>query len=167
MPFATKFRSTQVTRFKMSLKPPQRRIHPLSPMGNRDELGVSDFPFSDCSSVVSDYPDAWVCPHCSYMNGDGRNASCAMCGTKNHKKVEEEKIRLQKKHSWRSLGSAAVANLSSSLQEPKHDDETQERTASPGEEMKIETTVETVSSSNDSLPILHRISSSSISSSPP
>ena len=31
---------------------------------------------------------SWVCSHCSYTNVDGRNASCALCGTKDRKKID-------------------------------------------------------------------------------
>jgi hypothetical protein len=93
----------------MSLKAPQRRIYPL--MGTEsDEYGAIDLHRSD-SSVVSEQPDAWICSQCSYLNCDGRNASCAMCGTKDLNKIREEKNKVQSQL-WKSLGGNTKAKAS-------------------------------------------------------
>jgi hypothetical protein len=102
-----------------SLKSPQRHIYPL--MGTEsDECGIIDLHRSD-SSVVSEQPDAWICYQCSYLNCDGRNASCAMCGTKDQNKIREEKNKLQNQSQpWKSLGGSTEANAS--LLEGEHRD---------------------------------------------
>lgn len=87
----------------MSLKPPQHRIHPFLGTDTDDEYGALSFLRSD-SSVVSEQPDPWVCSQCSYVNGDGRNISCAMCGTKDSNKVREESKEVEKQSQpWRLL----------------------------------------------------------------
>jgi len=58
-----------------------------------EDVGIIDLHRSD-SSVYSEQPEPWVCSKCSYVNVDGRNLFCAMCGTKNESKVLEELNRL-------------------------------------------------------------------------
>eukprot|EP00980_Cylindrotheca_fusiformis_P005682 scaffold1184_cov132-Cylindrotheca_fusiformis.AAC.103 len=112
----------------MTLQPPQNRIRSFTEIPEGASYGLLGRPFRSDSSVVSEPPDPWTCSQCSYENGDGRNASCAMCGSKDPSKLERKKrtpwqpviqesapVSLTERDRRHSLG--ARANMAKSINE--------------------------------------------------
>ncbi|KAL3941369.1 MAG: hypothetical protein SGBAC_004254 [Bacillariaceae sp.] len=97
----------------MSLQASPMQVYPFRNKGSDIEgLGIIDLHRSD-SSVYSEKPEAWVCPKCSYVNVDGRNIFCAMCGTQNENKVllEETNVIPQEGEIVFSAGSTDSMDL--------------------------------------------------------
>lgn len=70
------------------------QVYPLrNKASDIEDVGIIDLHRSD-SSVYSEKPEPWVCPKCSYVNVDGRNIFCAMCGTQNENKVLLEETNI-------------------------------------------------------------------------
>ncbi|CAJ1930769.1 unnamed protein product [Cylindrotheca closterium] len=74
----------------MSLQTPTMQVYPFhNEDSDIEDAGIIDLHRSD-SSVYSEQPEPWVCKNCSYVNVDGRNIFCAMCGAKNENKFRDE-----------------------------------------------------------------------------